>query len=117
MIRNVKFYTKENGSSPIKEFLESLPNKLLQKVSWTIEVIESFRRVHSDYLKKLTGTDDIWEIRVQLGSDAVRLLGFFDGNDLIIVTNGFLKKTDRIPSKEIALAEERKKDYLWRKNH
>jgi len=50
-----------------------------------------------------------------LSSNIFRLLGFFDGNNLIILTNGFTKKTQKTPQKEIKLAEKRKKDYLKRK--
>ncbi|MEZ4604077.1 MAG: type II toxin-antitoxin system RelE/ParE family toxin [Desulfobacterales bacterium] len=43
-----------------------------------------------------------------------RLLGFFDGNELIILTNSFQKKSQKIPKKEVELAEKRKKEYLGR---
>lgn len=59
----------------------------------------------------------IWEVRLAIGSNAFRLLGFFDGNKLIVLTNSFQKKTQQTPPKEIKLAEQRKKDYLKRKNH
>ncbi|MDQ3131032.1 MAG: type II toxin-antitoxin system RelE/ParE family toxin [Acidobacteriota bacterium] len=63
------------------------------------------------YFKKLGGTNDIWEVRVDFGSDAFRLLGFFDKSNLVILTNGFAKKTQKTPASEISLAEQRKKDY------
>ncbi len=114
-MRKINFYKTELGKSPIEDFFDSLPAKLFQKVSWTIELVKQLPIVPSEYLKKLTGTDEIWEIRTQLGSTAIRLLGFFDGSDVIIVTNGFSKKTDRVPKREIALAEERRKEYFRRK--
>jgi len=43
------------------------------------------------------------------------LLGFFDGNNLVILTNGFVKKTQKTPKNKVELAEKRKKDYLKRK--
>jgi phage-related protein len=60
-------------------------------------------------------TDDIWEVRVQVGNNAFRLLGFFDDDNLVILTNGFVKKTQKTPSQQIELAEQRKRDYLNRK--
>ncbi len=77
-MRSVKLYEKKNGRSPVKEFLDLLPGKLFQKVSWTVELVENFQMVPSEYLKKLSGTDELLEIRVHLGSDAIRLLGFFE---------------------------------------
>jgi len=66
-------------------------------------------------LQKLVGTEDIWEVRIEFGGDIFRLLGFFDKGNLVVLTNGFTKKTQKTPSKEIALAEKRKKEYLSRK--
>ncbi len=63
------------------------------------------------YIVYCSGTDDIWEARIDSGNDTFRLLGFFDKGNLVILTNGFAKKTDKTPAKEIRLAEQRKKDY------
>ena len=71
--------------------------------------------VSQEYFKKLQNTDGIWEVRVQQGNNAFRLLGFMDGGKLVILTNGFFKKTQKTPPQEIALAEQRKKEYLERK--
>jgi phage-related protein len=67
------------------------------------------------YFKKLAGREDIWEVRAQFGSDDYRLLGFFDGGALVILTNGFAKKTQKTPTQEIELAIRRKRDYLARR--
>lgn len=67
------------------------------------------------YLKKLVATDDIGEVRIEYGSNIFRLLGFFDKGSLVVLTNGFVKKSQRTPLSEIALAEKRKSDYLNRK--
>lgn len=58
---------------------------------------------------------DLWEVRADLGGDAFRLLGFWDAGQLVILTNGFAKKTRKTPAREIELAEQRKRDYLNRK--
>ena len=80
-----------------------------------LRLIEEFDSVPCQYFKKLVNTDDIWEVRVQLANDAFRLLGFFDNDNLIILTNGFAKKTQKTPFQQIDLAEQRKRDYLNRK--
>jgi len=71
--------------------------------------------VPKQYLKKLEGTEDIWEVRADLANDAFRLLGFWDHGNLIILTNVFAKKSQKTPEREISLAEQRRADYLSRK--
>jgi len=66
-------------------------------------------------LKKLVNTEGIWEVRVQFGGNIFRLLGFFDGSTLLILTNGFAKKSQKTPRREIELAMRRKNEYLSRK--
>lgn len=114
-MRKIIFYKTESGRVPVKEFLANLPDKFSKKVVWTLRSVRELDFVPKQYLKKLTNTDDIWEIRATIGSNTFRLLCFFDGTDLIIVTNGFAKKTNKVPKQEIQLAEERKKDYYRRK--
>ena len=79
-----------------------------------MQVIEELEKVPTTYLKKLTNTKDIWEIRVQVGGNNFRFLGFFDNGNFIVLTNGFQKKTKKTPKSEIILSEQRKKDYLER---
>ena len=67
--------------------------------------------VPKQYFKKLEGTEDIWEVRADLGNDAFRLLGFWDQGRLIILTNAFAKKTQKTPAREISLAEQRRADF------
>ena len=73
--------------------------------------------VSTEYFKKLQGTDEIWEIRAKRGRNAYRLLGFLDEGRLVVLTNGFAKKTRKTPESEITLAEKRKTEYLSRKQN
>ena len=114
-VRTIIFYRTSTGNTPIKDFLDSLTGKQAQKVLWVLQLIEELPAVPGQYFKKLSGTDDIWEVRVQYGSDTFRLLGFFHEGQLIILTNGFTKKTQKTPLSEIALAEKRKQDYVSRR--
>jgi phage-related protein len=114
-MRTINFYRLANGKSPIEEFLDSLTGKQAQKVLWVLQVIEDLDVIPRQYFKKLIDSDDIWEVRVQFGNDIFRLLGFFDSGALIILTNGFAKKTQKTPPQEIELAVRRKDDYLERK--
>lgn len=111
----IKFYRKSNGKCPVEEFLDSLTANQVQKVAWVLQVIEELPRVPTTYLKKLVNTDDIWEVSVKSGINTYRLLGFFDGSELIILNHAFQKKTQKTPKQDIKLAEDRKRDYFERR--
>ncbi|AHF01709.1 hypothetical protein THIAE_08010 [Thiomicrospira aerophila AL3] len=114
-MKEIHFYRTESGNSPVEDFLDSLNAKQAQKVIWVLQLIEEIEQVPVQYFKKLVNTDDLWEVRVQVGSNIFRLLGFLEGDNLVILNHGFQKKTQKTPKKEILLAETRKKDYLKRK--
>ena len=113
-MREGHFYRTISGSCPVEEFFDTLSDKQVEKVLWVLRIIRDIDFVPKEYLKKLVNTDDIWEIRVKFGSNIFRILGFFYRNKIIILTNGFMKKTQKTPLKEIKIALERKKDYLGR---
>jgi phage-related protein len=114
-MREIQFYRTGLGACPVEEFLDSLGPKQTQKVLWVLRVVRDLPRVPVQYLKKLEGTDGLWEVRAEFGGDAFRLLGFWEAGRLIILTNGFAKKTQKTPKRELALAEQRRRDYLNRK--
>lgn len=112
---DVEFYEDERGSSPAYEFVKNLENRKLQaKVIGSLEVLaekgNALREPYSKYLD-----DGIFELRCKVASDIVRLLYFYHEGKLIVVTNGFVKKTRKTPAREIALAKKLRKDYLTRK--
>lgn len=92
-------------------FLDSLTGKPAQKILWVLRLIEELDRVSSQYFKKLVNTE-IWEVRIQFGNSIFRLLGFFTEPTVLILTNGFAKKTQKTPQQEIVITENRKRDYL-----
>jgi phage-related protein len=114
-MRTVNFYRLLNGNSPVEEFLDSLTGKQAQKVLWVLQLIEELDVIPRQYFKKLVDSEGIWEVRIQFGNDIFRLLGFFDGGTLLILTNGFAKKTQKTPPQEITLAVRRKEEYLARR--
>lgn len=105
----------ESGRCPVEEFLNSLNSKRAQKVAWVLQLVEELNSVPVQYFKKLVGSEDIWEVRVQVGSNIYRILGFLDGAELVVLNHAFQKKTQKTPIKEIRVAESRKRDYLARK--
>ena len=111
----MNFYRLPSDQSPVEKFLDSLSGKQAQKVLWVLQLIEELEAVPRQYFKKLVDSEGIWEVRIQFGNDIFRLLGFFDGGTLLVLTNGFAKKTQKTPPKEIELAIRRKNGYLARR--
>lgn len=85
------------GKCPVEEYLDTLSNKQVEKIFFVLDLVEKIPSVPRNYFKKLESTDDIWEVRVQLGNNIFRLLGFFDGSELVILNHAFTKKTPKNP--------------------
>jgi phage-related protein len=111
--RTVKFYKKRNEECPVRIFLDSLSGKVAQKVAWVLSLIEELDSIPQKFFKKLVNTN-IWECRIKYASDIYRILCFLHKNSVVVLTNGFQKKSQKTPKEEIKLAEEYRKDYLER---
>ena len=114
-MRVIEFYQTSAGTTPVEDFLDSLSDQHAKKVAWVLRLVERLDRVPEQYLKKLVGTDQLWEIRVQAGGRNFRLLGFFDGPVLLILTSGFVKKQQKTHRQELELAQRRREEYIQRK--
>ena len=114
MKRTVILYSTADGKCPIKDFLDVLPGKVAQKVTWVLHLLEDLDVIPVTYFKKLTGSDEIWECRIQLGSNAYRLFCFMLSGTVVVLTHGLRKKTQKTPKSEIDKAEAYRKDYLRR---
>ena len=114
-MNEIAFYRTGSGKCPVQDHLDTLSDKQATKVVWVLRIVRDLSPVPSNYFKKLVNTDDIWEVRVDVGRNTFRLLGFVAGRELIILTNSFQKKSQKTPPKEIKLAERRKRDYLSRR--
>ncbi len=115
MVREIVFYKTGNGRSPVREFLEKLSSKQAKKAAWVMGLVEEMENVPGQFFQKMTSTDDLWEVRVKVGSDIFRFLGFFDGAKWVVLSHAFQKKTQKTPRQAIRLAEDRKQDYFRRK--
>lgn len=107
----IVFYQKEDGTKPAKEFISSLPNPLKAKLATRIEILKEFGNNLREPLSKPLN-DGIFELRTQLGNDNVRILYFFFIGNLIVLTNGFMKKTQKTPASQIELAKKYRKDFI-----
>ena len=111
MGKSVTFYRTADGKCPVQEFLDSLPGKVAQKIVWVLRLLEDMDRVPASYFKKLAGTEHIWECRIQFGSNAYRIFCFFLDNS-VVLTHGFVKKSQKTPAREIERAELYRRDFL-----
>ena len=98
-----------------ENFLLDQPKKVQDKIFKIIEAIETLERVPTNYLKHLTGTDGLYEARIQLGSNIWRVFCFFDGEKLVVLMNGFQKKTQKTPKNEIKKALKKMAEYYEQK--
>jgi phage-related protein len=94
------------------EFFIKQKTKVKDKIIWTFELIEELQRVPESYLKHMENTDGLYEIRIQHGSDIYRIFCFFDKGQLVVITNGFQKKTQKTPKQEIEKALKIKEEYF-----
>lgn len=109
----VEFYETADGKSPIDDFIKSQPRKMQAKIFRSLQLLSEYgnelRLPDSENLG-----DGIFEVRTKLGSDIIRILYFFFVGNKAVLTNGFVKKTQKTPPAEIALAKKRRADYLSR---
>ena len=111
MMFEIIFYELDNGRKPALESILAIEDvKLRAKVFRSLKLLESFGNQlgepDSSFLR-----DGIFELRTKYSSNIVRTLYFFRKGKLVIVTNSFIKKTQKTPKDELELALERKKDY------
>lgn len=99
-----------------EDFLLGQPKKVQDKIFKIIEAIETLERLPSNYLKHLSGTDGLYEARIKLGTNIWRVFCFFDGGKLVVLMNGFQKKTQKTPKNEIEKALKIMDKYYEQKN-
>ena len=103
------------GQCPVERFLDSLTSQQAKKIAWVLRLVEELDPVPGQYFRKLTNTEDIWEVRVTFGGDILRLLGFLYGFRFVVLVHGIQKKTQETPVQDIRMAEERRREYLQRR--
>jgi len=92
-------------------FFETLKPEVRKKFNWTLQLISTVDRVPEKYFRHLTNSSGIYEIRVEYSSNIYRVFCFFDKGNLIVLTNGFQKKTQKTPKQEIEKALQIKTAY------
>jgi len=101
---NEKFRTVITYKDYFSEFFAQQRQKVKDKITWTLRLLEEVQHVPEIYLKHIEGTSGLFEIRIQSGSDIFRIFCFFDEGKLVVLMNGFQKKTQKTPKQEIEKA-------------
>ena len=108
---HITFYEKENGEKPAEEFLLSLGEKMQAKLVRNLQMLREFGPLlREPYSKSLR--NGIFEVRAKQSTDITRILYFFCVGQEIVLTNGFVKKTQKTPHSEIELAEKYRDEFL-----
>lgn len=94
-----EFYLKVNGS-------------VREKIGYVFRVIETVDKISEKFLKHIEGTDGLYEIRIEVGNNIYRIFCCFDKGNLVVLFNGFQKKSQKTPRQEIELAERLKTEYF-----
>jgi phage-related protein len=98
-----------------EDFLRGQPVKVQNKIYKILEIIEFQQSIPSKYIKHIEGSDGLYETKFALGSDIWRVFCFFDEGRLVILLNGFQKKSQKTPKDEIKLAIRLRDEYYVEK--
>lgn len=110
MIRKIISY-KEN----FVKFYRKQDFKIQEKIEYVFDLIRYEKQVPKKFFKYLENTNEIYEIKIITTFKSIRILCFFDKGQIVVLTNCFLKKTQKTPKKEIKLAERLKNEYIIEK--
>jgi len=97
------------------KFYEKQDKKVKNKIDYVLDIIKFIERVPIQFLKYLEGTESLYEIRVSTTFKQIRIFCFFEENEVVVLTNCFVKKTQKTPKKELELAIKLKKEYITNK--
>jgi phage-related protein len=109
-IRQIFFYKNH-----FLDFYKNQTDEVKKKFNWTLQLIATVQNIPRKYFQNMEGSQGLFEIRVEVGSDIFRAFAFFDKGNLIIVANAFQKKTQKTPKNEIEKADIIRKAYFYEK--
>ena len=98
--------------SYFKDFFDPLNNKLKNKIDEVLFMIRIAERIPRKFFQHMTGTDGLFEIRIEYQSNIYRIFCCFDKGNLVVLFNGFQKKSQKTPRKEIERALKIKNEYF-----
>lgn len=107
------FYKTKNGKIPTVEFIRGLPDKLKAKALKDLELLETYGNDLTMSYSRAMG-NGLFELRILQSNNIARIFYFFREKNRIILTNGFLKKTQQTPPRELEKAFKYKQEYEQR---
>ncbi len=110
MVREIRFYEKY-----FIEFYLSLDSTVQEKIEYVFKVIRTVDMIPQKFLKHIESTNGLYEIRIKVGSDIYRFFCCFDEGRIVVLFNGFQKKSQMTPKKEIDKALKMKQEYFNKK--
>ena len=94
------------------DFFNSLSSKVKEKVDYVLFLITVANRIPVKFFEHVTGTDGLYEIRIEFESNIYRIFCCFDEENLVVLFNGFQKKSQKAPRSEIEKALKIKEEYF-----
>jgi phage-related protein len=95
-----------------REFFNPLSKKVQEKIDYVLFLITVADRIPKKFFEHITGTDGLFEIRIEFESNIYRIFCCFDEGKLVVLFNGFQKKSQKTPQKEIDKAVKIKQEYF-----
>ena len=106
-IREIVFY-----KNYFDDFFETLTEKVKDKIDEVLFMTTILERIPTKFFKSVTGIKGLFEIRIEYESNIYRIFCCFDKGNLVVLFNGFQKKTQKTPKEEMDLALKLKDDYF-----
>ena len=98
--------------SYFREFYKPLSNKVQEKIDYVLFLITIADRIPKKFFEHITGTAGLFEIRIEFESNIYRIFWCFDEGKLVVLFNGFQKKSQKTPQKDIDKAVKIKQEYF-----
>ena len=98
-----------------QDFYLNQTEKVREKIGYVFRVVKTVEKIPEKFLKHLEGTEGLYEIRIEVGTNIFRIFCCFDKGNIVVLFNGFQKKTQKTPKQEIELALKLKNEYFKQK--
>ena len=109
----IEYYETRKGKCPVQEFIDNLDLRSKAKIARAIDLLEQFGiELGMPYAKHIEG--ELWELRIRVGTNQYRIIYFLFIGKAFILLHGFVKKSGRIPERDLKIARDRRDDFLLR---
>ena len=94
------------------EFYLEQTEKVQEKIEYVFKILRTVQNVPKKFLSHMTGTDGLYEVRIEFESNIYRIFCCFDKGNIIVLFNSFQKQANKTPKNEIVLALKLKEEYF-----